>query len=194
MYLRAVQEYIDSLDEEEATHHSINDYLRNAREIKPKVSWIVPPPLPIVFIINSGIQYDAPHTMGNCIVIPERYNASNFDYICNHEIIHIYFRYCKSRALQEFCQWKGIVKVNRPRMRGEITNPDTSYKTALKSPWGLISPVIYSPNDVKFITLKESWQLSKKQEIDFYNRTLPYEQNYHPEEILAELYSKSKLT
>lgn len=137
-------------------------------------------------IIVGETPFGAPYTSGQNIYIPaDKLNKK----VLKHEIIHIYFRYFESQTLKDFCKEKNIVKIIRPKFKNEIKNPDTTYDIALVSPFGLISPAVTSPGSADFYTFANHWRPSTIQEINYYNRKLPFNQNYHPEEILAEIYS-----
>jgi len=169
-------------------------YLKNARYrvpagVRPAFSINAD----VFFVINSGIEYDLPHTLGFIIILPE--NSSNLNEIITHELVHIYFRNYRTEIVRDFCKSKNIKTIERPRLMREITNPDTYYKTCLLCEGGAIFVALidYTKFFLKkyYFTNGFTIRTATCAEIKLYDLTLPYEQNEHPEEMLAELITRA---
>lgn len=147
-------------------------------------------------VINDGIQYNLPHTLENIIIIPKYLiNSKKLDSVISHELFHIYFRYFNSETLKSFRSIRSIVKIFRRPFIGEITNPDVSDYEGILIGNKLIFKVLFDGNDnyiEKYFTslyLKGeciSVRVSTSYEKDLYNQRLPFVQNYHSEEMIAE--------
>lgn len=210
LYITALEKYFARFSDWEARAKGgranlLSIYLARAQfDYDPGINF----GFPIYFVINSGIEYDLPHTLDNIIILPPRFKDNM--YIIAHEFMHVYFRNYRSAALIEFAARRGIVYINRPLMPREITNPDTAYHTGLKISGGAIVFIAlewaaretyytYSANKFAEGPSKCSKGPSKcskgnirratAAEIREYNTRLPYPQNYHPEEILAGLFA-----
>jgi len=190
-YTEAVREFINALPDHERNQHSVRHYLTNARYgFRPNIKWQFTVPISVGFVVNRDVQWNAPHTMRNIVILPEHIMNDDLTVICHHEILHIYFRYFTSPGLRHFATSLGFCIVQRPQYRDEITNPDTlpAKHVALISRWGLISPVVIAPNYCRFVTKHgNKWRPSTQTEKQYYNNVLPYPQNYHPQEILCHL-------
>lgn len=188
LYTECVKEYLSRIDSSEISQHPLEKYLRHAEYD------FSPPPLrdiPVIvgFVINQGIQYDLPHTMGCVVVIPKSLLSSpELPKICEHEIMHVFFRYNYSPKLTHFIKRMGYILIDRPHIRGEITNPDTRGKYGLPTKRGIVAPVLFSPADVRFITFNGKWRSSTSEEIAEYHYRLPFRQNYHPEEAWINIF------
>lgn len=141
-------------------------------------------------ILNKDIEYNFPHTLDNLIIVfePPTYK------LIIHELTHIYFRrnpMCN--IVVSFCRANNIVILKRNKLDREITNPDTYYFTGLYYARRIIfialmhSGTTYRPLYLTYIGGQIRRATTK--EITYYNNILPYGQNYHPEEILAEIIS-----
>jgi hypothetical protein len=150
-------------------------------------------PITIYFVINEGIEYDLPHTLGQIIILPVHleYSRDLSKIIC-HELVHIYFRIFSTTTVADFCGYKNIVRLRRNRMSAEITNPDVYYYSGL----------MYGKNSAIFVALEDIGAGLEKRyyvagpnfcrkasvaEIYYYDLCLPYSQNDHPEEMIAEM-------
>lgn len=188
IYAECVMSYINSLDIYERQSHNLNDYLRSAKyNIVPNCNYPEFDQLKITvsFVVNSGVQYDLPHTMGYVIVIPQSMIDKDLREICFHEALHVYMRYNCVSAIRTAMIKHDIVYTNRKRFSQEITNPDTTGKIALKYGNTLISPVIITPFVIRYVTYENgNWRSSNDVEIKYYQKKLPFPQNYHVEEIL----------
>ncbi len=142
-------------------------------------------------VVNEDVEFDLPHTLDDFIIIPKKIlNLPDLDKIILHEATHIYFRYNRSQELIDFCRKNSIVMIQRPRLWNEITNPDTYYHTGLVMGDKIIFVVLVWELKKKYFTYDVPLiRKSTKEEINYYNKKLPFEQNYHPEEILAFLVS-----
>jgi hypothetical protein len=180
----------------------LNIYLRSARFRIPrgKIEIRYDLPITIYFVVNRGIEYDLPHTLGSVIIIPDIYeNDKDLSKIIFHELVHIYFRNFGTKYIEKFCADKGLVKIRRERVPNEITNPDTYYETALKYGNGHIFVALVDTGSYLgiryfekkyFFTLDRDTRPATKEERQYYDITLPYNQNNHPEEMVAELLSE----
>ena len=137
-------------------------------------------------IIKGFIEYGFPFTLEDVIFLP--FNKIN-DAVIKHEYWHIYFRYYYSEFLNVFCKKFNIVKINRKIIKGEITNPDTDYFTGLVYENIIIFCVLFH----KKTNYKVKYYVSEGRKVrratnierDIYNEILNFNQNYHPEEIIA---------
>ena len=193
LYTRELKIYFARMlpSERIARNCTIENYTSRAVYMVPRFGYInIKLPFTVYFVINSGIEYDYPHTLGNIIILP--LNVDNITEVVRHEMMHIYFHFYKSQALKLFCKNKNIIKITRDLMPGEITNPDTYYHTGLYA--GGIIIFVALIHDV--VTYKKAYYVwnghkirpARRKEILYYDLTLPYKQNYHPEEILANIY------
>lgn len=147
-------------------------------------------------VINDGIQYNLPHTLDNIIIIPKNLiNSSKLDNIISHELFHIYFRYFDSTTLKSFRSIRSIVKIIRKPYIGEITNPDVADYEGIIIGNKLIFKVLFDGVDnyiEKYFTSKYiknecvSTRISTSYEKYLYDQRLPFLQNYHSEEMIAE--------
>lgn len=141
----------------------------------------------ICIVINKNIEYNLPHTLDNIIILNEQYKYDKK--ILMHEIMHIYFRYFYSPVLDIFCRSKSLIKIYRNKFIDEITNPDTYDYYALNYSGILI--FVYLTLDATPIYMTNCNNITRRsthEEIRIYDYNLPYKQNYHPEEILAQFY------
>ena len=140
----------------------------------------------VYVVINKDIEFDLPHTLDNIIIMPKKYIGS--EYILQHELKHIYFRYFKCNLIDKFCNDHNIIIIKRTKTPAEITNPDTYYNCGLNCPDRIIFVVLeWGPVSKYYVYMKHIKKVlpANTAEINYYNKKLPYSQNYHPEEILA---------
>jgi hypothetical protein len=148
-------------------------------------------------IVNEGVQFDLPHTLDNIIIIPKKFlSTAGLNDIIAHELFHIYFRFFDSNTLRSFRFIRSIVKLDRQPFVSEITNPDVEdyegllignkviFKVLLDGGTGYIEKYftsIYSGS--KCLLTRPASSLEK----NVYDQQLPFVQNYHSEEIIAEI-------
>lgn len=157
----------------------------------------------VYVVVNSGVQFDLPHTLENIIIIPSHFlhfraknelSESEKNKIIAHELFHIYFRYFRLRTLVSFRSMRSIVKIERNTFVGEITNPDTEDFEGLKIGNKIIFKVLLD-GGAKYIeksftaVFLNGWNVrpSTLYEKNLYEQLLPFNQNYHSEEMVAEL-------
>lgn len=144
---------------------------------------------PVHIVINPE-EHGAPFTLNKFIHFPHtNFSLTEFKQIFKHELCHIYFHLNHSQTLEDFRMRKGLVKINRSRRQHEITNPDTFDYEGLQLIDRIIYPVLYSPTHYELFVDDRK---ATAEEIELYNAALPYRQNYHSEEIFAELISQYK--
>ena len=150
-------------------------------------------------ILNHQIEYNLPHTLENIIVLPVTAHAVS-ENILLHELTHIYVRTCRPN-LDSFRAQLGLVRIQRKQFYGEITNPDTSGYEGLLDRDRIIFVALFHGKEnyvSRYFTayMGDSENIfgrireASDDERNFYDRRLPYHQNYHSEEILAELVAK----
>jgi len=194
----------------------LNNYLKNTVYTLPPINYEqirAKLRINIYLIFNNIIEYNFPHTLDNIIIMPaQEYDEKDFYSIINHELIHIMFKYFTSNLVKNFMDRTNMVRINRSIMPKEITNPDTSYFTGLKYNNKIIFIALVhnittytksyyttssttssitsstTSSTTSFAGSTGSICKSTNEEIAYYDKHLPYLQNYHPEEILAELY------
>jgi len=158
-----------------------------------------------IYYLYNNVEYNFPHTLDNIIILPTWLQPAHprFSSTILHELIHIYFRYHDSQALKDFCRKKNIHLMRRPQFPGEITNPDTYYYTCWvheqrmyfctlmhigrgyeKQYWCTETGLWLGTRNVNF-----GYRLCTPDEIRMYDDALPFHQNEHPEEMIAEYIS-----
>lgn len=167
----------------------------------------------IYVVLNSGVQFNLPHTLDNIVIIPFSFARPSFSLcekedkkevnerknkIISHELFHIYFRYFDSPSLRSFRSVRSIVKLERNTFVGEITNPDTEDFEGLQVGNKIIFKVLFdSTNNLNnayfekyFVAFFSSiWHIrpATLYEKKKYDQQLPFNQNYHSEEMIAEM-------
>jgi hypothetical protein len=169
----------------------------------------------VYVVVNSGVQFDLPHTLENIIIMPLRFLKESEGFLLHesaknelkesenerikneiiaHELFHIYFRYFRLQTLVSFRSMRSIVKIDRNTFVGEITNPDTEDFEGLKIGNKIIFKVLLD-GGAKYIeksftaVFLNGWNVrpSNLYEKNLYEQLLPFNQNYHSEEMVAEL-------
>lgn len=197
MYRNELSKYFKRLSPDELMFKSPNEpimykYLKNARyEVPRNIRAPFNINMDVYFVINKDIEYNCPHTLGAIIIIPEDTDAND---VIAHELLHVYFRNISRQVIFDFCKAKNIKAIIRPRMPREITNPDTNYNTCLLYGKGALFVALI---DLTRFFIKNYYYTDFKgirfatpEEIRYYNLVLPYEQNEHPEEMMAEMLSE----
>lgn len=156
-----------------------------------------------VYWVYNDVEYLYPHTLDNIIILPLWLTPEHPDFVSTiaHEMLHIYFRYNASPTLERFMKLRNLCVLRRPRMPGEITNPDTYYHTGLMYEDRVYFVALTHVNDAcvkKYYcwpdTLLAKFTGSGIRECQFdevtlFNAKLPFNQNEHAEEMLAECLS-----
>lgn len=151
---------------------------------------ITPPGLPVTaYVICSDAQYKLPHTVADIIILPLTLTA-DVPKTIRHEIIHIIFRKNPNHpAIHAFARDYNMVRIAVPKSLNYHVNPDTADQ------WGLIRgnhiiTAILLPGEshyrIAYYTIYgKRWHHSTIADINYYNNALPFEQNYHPHEMIA---------
>ena len=201
-YHGALIRYYDRMNEEQRHRAGMIDrYMSRARYMAPGPRVVkalrIRLPMTVYTVYNEGVEYDFPHTLEDIIILPwHMRNASIATMIqtLHHELMHVYFHHYPCRALGEFCTREGIIRIRRPWMRGEIINPDTTYHTGMWCPvTGVILFIALIDNgrehyDKAYHAMNSAdIRPATEWERRWYDWRLPYEQNEHPEEIIATI-------
>ncbi len=196
-YINALKEYFSRLHSWELKHKNINSYIQNAYYTDYVYETEKTFPFYILKNINvrivftkKNIEYGLPHTLQNIIIIPlNSINLGNINSIIDHELIHIYCRY--NTILPNTIPY--LFKIKRPFFYGEITNPDTIDFEGMYIGSNIVFIVLMHDTDsykkiyYSFCEKKKYLRRAFYSEIKTYNKRLPFNQNYHSEEIIAVL-------
>lgn len=193
-YITALKKYFDRFSEYEIIlkcgvndkNVLLNRYLLNAQFIPTNVAGIDG------VVLNSGVEFELPHTLDRLIIIPKKIATYDINEILRHELIHICFRYGGLRdLLYDYCRSMQITPIVRPKFEKEISNPDTRDYYGLAVGTKIIFIVLEKgPKKMYYTAENGVTRQATINEQSYYDKKLPYEQNYHPEEIIATILAR----
>lgn len=159
---------------------------------------VQPQKMPIsAFLIFSNAQYKLPHTVADIIVLPFK-SLRNVRETIRHELIHILFRVNpRHNLINKFVMKYKMVRVNLPPHLNFKVNPDTPDQWGLLRGNKIITKILH-PGETfykirTYTIIRGDWYIASQDDLAYYNRMLPFNQNYHPHEMIANLISKKNV-